>query len=44
MRDVDRFNLYFGPYETPRFKYGKKVWCVYRGWVKIVGLTNGKIP
>ena len=43
MRDSDRFKLYFGPYKTPRFKYGKKVWCEYRGWVKIVGLSDGKI-
>lgn len=44
MKDSDRFNLYFGPYCTPRFKYGKKVWCHYRGWTKIVGLSDGKIP
>ena len=43
MKDSDRFKLYFGPYKTPRFKYGKKVWCEYRGWVKIVGLSDGKI-
>ena len=43
MKDSDRFKLYFGPYQTPRFKYGKKVWCEYRGWVKIVGLSDGKI-
>ena len=43
MRDSDRFKLYFGPYTTPRFRYGQRVWCHYRGWVKIVGLTDGKI-
>ena len=43
MHDFDRFKLYFGPYETPRFRYGQRVWCHYRGWVKIVGLTDGKI-
>ena len=43
MKDSDRFKLYFGPYTAPRFKYGKKVWCHYRGWVKIVGLSDGKI-
>ena len=42
MRDSDRFKLYFGPYATPRFRYGQRVWCHYRGWVKIVGLTDGK--
>jgi len=44
MKQSDRFKLYFGPYKTPRFKYGKKVWCEYRGWVRIVGLTDGQIP
>ena len=44
MNDSDRFKLYFGPYKTPRFHYGKKVWCHCRGWVKIVGLSDGKIP
>jgi hypothetical protein len=44
MKDSDRFKLYFGPYKTPRFKYGKKVWCEYRGWMKIVGLSDAKIP
>ena len=43
MKDSDRFKLYFGPYDTPRFRYGQRVWCHYRGWVKIVGLTDGKI-
>ena len=44
MKDSDRFKLYFGPCKTPRFKYGKKVWCEYRGWMKIVGLSDAKIP
>ncbi|MCB9925616.1 MAG: hypothetical protein H6822_25925 [Planctomycetaceae bacterium] len=44
MKDADRFKLYFGPYKTPRFKYGQKVWCEFRGWVQIVGLSDGKIP
>ncbi len=43
MKDSDRFKLYFGPYATPRFRYGQRVWCHYRGWVKIVGSTDGKI-
>jgi hypothetical protein len=43
MKDADRFKLYFGSYNTPRFKYGKVVWCEYRGYVKIVGLSDGKI-
>lgn len=44
MKDEDRYKLYFGPYKTPRFKYGQKVWCEFRGWTKIVGLSDGKIP
>ena len=44
MKDEDRFKLYFGPYKTPRFKYGQIVWCEYRGNVKIVGLSDGSIP
>ena len=43
MNDSDRFKLYFGPYKTPRFKYGQRVWCEYRGWMKVVGLSDGKI-
>ena len=35
--------IHFGPYNTPQFKYGKNVWCEYRGWLKIVGLSDGKI-
>jgi hypothetical protein len=44
MNDVDRFKLYLGPYTTPRFKYGQVVWCESRGWMKIVGLSDAKIP
>jgi hypothetical protein len=40
---VDRFKLLFGPYRTPRFRYGDVVFCEMRGEVKIVGLTNGPI-
>lgn len=43
MNDSDRFKLYFGPYKTPRFRYGQRVWCHFRSWVKIVGLTDRKI-
>src|SRR5437773_1571033 len=30
---VDRTKLLFGPYATPRFRYGKRVFCRARGWV-----------
>jgi hypothetical protein len=41
---TDRLRLLFGPYCTPRFSYGKPVFCEARGWVKIVGLKDGPIP
>lgn len=44
MIDAQRFKLRFGPYKTPRFKYGKIVQCEVWGDVKIVGLTDGRIP
>jgi hypothetical protein len=44
MREHDRFKLLFGPYRTPRFKYGDVVTCEMRGDVKIVGLTAARIP
>jgi hypothetical protein len=44
MTERDRFKLLFGPYQTPRFRYGQRVFCELRGWVKIVGLTNARIP
>jgi hypothetical protein len=44
MTEKDRFKLLFGPYRTPRFKYGDVVTCEIRGDVKIVGLTAARIP
>lgn len=44
MTQRDRFKLLFGPYKTPRFRYGQRVFCELRGWVKIVGLTEARIP
>ena len=44
MNDADRFRLCFGPYRTPRFQYGKIVWCEVRGEVRIVGLSDAPIP
>jgi hypothetical protein len=40
----ERFKLRYGPYKTPRFKYGKKVQDEWRGEVTIVGLSAGRIP
>lgn len=44
MTNDDRFKLLFGPYQTPRLKYGDVVTCEVRGRVKIVGLTEARIP
>jgi hypothetical protein len=43
MTTVDRHKLHFGPYRTPRFKYGAKVECELRGEVTIGNLSNGRI-
>lgn len=44
MTDSDRFKLHFGPYPTPKFQYGQRVWDEVRGWVTIVGLSDDLIP
>jgi hypothetical protein len=36
--------LLFGPYRTPRFRYGQAVFCEARGEVSICGLTDARIP
>src|ERR1700722_5892951 len=43
MSDADRYPL-LGTYSTPRFRYGKFVFCEMRGEVEIVGLTDAPIP
>src|SRR5262245_662267 len=43
MHDRERFRL-ISAYSTPRFAYGDHVFCEIRGEVKIVGLSNGRIP
>jgi hypothetical protein len=43
MDDIGRFKL-LGKYRTPRFKYGDIVTCALFGDVKIVGLTDARIP
>jgi hypothetical protein len=42
--DADRFKLLFGPYRTPRFRYGDAVLCELRGEVIVCGLTGARIP
>jgi hypothetical protein len=44
MRDYERFKLLFGPYRTPRFRYGNAVFCDVRGEVTICGLSDAPIP
>lgn len=44
MTNRDRFKLLFGPYRTPRFQFGDLAFCNVRGQVKIVGLTDARIP
>jgi hypothetical protein len=44
LRKADCFKLHFGPYRTPRFKYGSVVQDEIRGEVKVVGLKNARIP
>jgi hypothetical protein len=42
--DADRFKLLFGPYRTPRFKYGADRRCTLRGAVILCGLTDAPTP
>lgn len=45
MNDKQRFKLHFGPYKSPRFKYGDVVWDKARGCeVRIIRLSSGPIP
>ena len=44
LHDTTRYKLHFGPYRTPRFRLGALVRCQVRGEVKIVGLSDGRIP
>ena len=39
-----RCKLFFGPYRTPRFKYGSIVQDEVRGPVQIIGMTDAAIP
>lgn len=44
MLKAERFKLHFGPYRTPRFKYGDLVRDQMRGKVRVIGLSEGRIP
>src|SRR5262245_36378099 len=39
-----RHRLHFGPYTTPRFRYGQRVEDLRRGTVRIVRMSTGRIP
>jgi hypothetical protein len=39
-----RFKLHHGPYRTPRFKFGATVKDEIRGKVKIIGISDARIP
>jgi hypothetical protein len=43
MLESDRVKL-LGQYRTPRFRYGDVVTCAMRGDMKVVGLSNARIP
>jgi hypothetical protein len=43
MTEADCFRL-LGTYHTPRFRYGKRVFCEVRGLVTVIGLTRASIP
>ncbi len=43
MHAADRTRL-LGTYRTPRFRYGRTVWCEVRGEVEVVGLHEAPIP
>jgi hypothetical protein len=44
MKAKDRVRLRFGPYRTPRFRYGDVVFCERCGEVTACGLTAARIP
>ena len=44
MRDTERLKLRYGPYRTPRFRYGSVKRCALQGDVKITGLGSERIP
>src|SRR5262245_61849788 len=43
MEDAERLRL-LGKYKTPRFRYGRTVFCEVRGEVTICGLSDARIP
>ena len=44
MTDADRYRLLFGPYHTPRLRYGDALRCELRGELIVTGLTDAPVP
>ena len=44
MGHPSRYELLFGPYHLPVFKYGDVVMCERRGQGTLCGLSHGSIP
>jgi hypothetical protein len=44
LKAKDRVRLRFGPYRTPRFRYGDVVFCERCGEVAVCGLSAARIP
>src|SRR5262245_29426704 len=43
MHDRERSRLLHGPYEAPRCRIGKPLFCELRGWVPMRGMSAGRI-
>ena len=44
MAGAGRFKHRFGPYRTPRFRYGGTLRCELRGELVVTGLTDAPVP
>ena len=42
--EEQRYELYFGPYSQPEYKYGEELFCECRGWMKVVSQSYSPIP
>lgn len=43
MDDRNRFKLLHGPYQAPRCRLGRKLFCEIRGWVPVQRFSAGRI-
>ncbi len=44
VRKADKVKLLYGPYQSPRTRIGKKLFCEIRGTVRVVVFHDGPIP